>query len=34
MVELAGGLRSLGITGLLEKIYTRFVTSRVIGDKN
>jgi hypothetical protein len=34
MVELAGGLQSLGITGLLEKIYTRFVTSRIIGEKD
>jgi hypothetical protein len=33
MVESAGGPRSLGITGLLETIYNRFVTSRIIGDR-
>lgn len=30
MVEAAGGLQSLGITGLIEKLYIRFVT-RAIG---
>lgn len=33
MVELAGGPQSLGITGLLETIYNKFVTDRVIGDR-
>ncbi|KAH6951962.1 hypothetical protein DER45DRAFT_636229 [Fusarium avenaceum] len=33
MVEIAGGLQSLGITGLLEEIYTRCVT-RAIGCQN
>ena len=33
MVELAGGPHRLGITGLLETIYNRFVTDRVIGDR-
>jgi hypothetical protein len=33
MVELAGGQRNLGITGLLETIYNRFVTTRFFESK-
>lgn len=32
MAELSGGLQSLGLSGLLERIYWRFVTRRELDD--
>lgn len=32
MAELSGGLQSLGLSELLERIYWRFVTRRELGD--